>query len=553
MSMTQRPGAPDVLQYMTINDFSPGIIQKLNSFSLTGASPAQLGAARLENTYRCVALPNGGLGPLPKRYYDYSRAAIGNAATRYVTGFNLMGPISSVVTNFPQMNEQDTSLHNEEYFLGFGYESGGNHIERMDALQPWSGAATLLNLFTDTDANLTDIYGPWYIDTWTYANGFAPPVTGYAGALFSWARPWNNVFSPSTNFIYPDPAIATPFVNGCIGGGGPAVAHQSRIVASSRAGATASGFGTGQMYRTTPLNFSDPMDDGSVAGEFLAYGYEKPFGIGALASLSASDLLVIHNRGGAYLIQGDLAYPTVRHLPGVMGTGGTECVGTSSALGFVYGVNKGGVRVWSGGESSLPLASQLEDNFWMPPGMSKVRRYKGKFATWKDYILAPNNWLFDTNTKGWWKLEDNAVMEYGFFESSGFNNVLYGARTTFSDASPICISGWDPAVGASSYSWQSQPLGPSLHRVIDVREVQIIVQGAGTITYTLTGGVADVTAALAIPAAAASVPQMLRTNVKWQGSNVLCRVEANSGSSAAAPVIYAIKLGYKERMDVAKI
>ncbi len=159
------------LNWFNLADFSPGIVQKLNSFSLTGASPAPLGAARLENTYRCVALAGGGLGPLPKRFYDYSRTAIGNAATRTITGFHVAGPIAAHSQNMLVQDETDATQRLEAFFLGFGYESGGVHTERLDSLDAWLSSSSILTLYSNTAGAVTGIFGPWYIDSFRDAAG----------------------------------------------------------------------------------------------------------------------------------------------------------------------------------------------------------------------------------------------------------------------------------------------------------------------------------------------------------------------------------------------
>lgn len=540
------------LEWFAIDDFSPGIVQRLNNFALTGASPAPIGAARLENTYRCVALPGGGIGPLPKRFYDYSRTAIGNAAERTITGFHAAGPIyTGALSTFTQHDETDPTVRMEEFLLGFGYESGGSHVEKIEAFQVWSASPTaVLVLNNYTNATLTGVYGPTYFDDFRDANG-TPGAVGYKCVVMGWSRPWNTS-SAEIALEYPDPAAAgTPFTGTAVAAG-IVCTHQSRMTVAIRAG-TVAPWGTGSAKETETIYFSDPMDPQSASGEYINIGPENPSSIGVLASLSASDLLVIKHRGGAYLVQGDLAFPTVRHLPGVTSTGGTECVGAGTRLGFIYGINNGGVHVWSGADESTPLAPQLEDNFWIPSGSALLRRYKGRFTQWKDYILAPNNWLFDMATKGWWRLEDpDDEYEYGFFQPSPFNNVLFGARTIFSDADPVCISGWNPKEAASSYSWQSQTLPLARSRRITLREIQLIAQGVGTITVTLTGSetTADKTVTFPLPAAAATHPVLLRKMLAWEGEYLSIRVESAHSSTGAAPIVQSIRGGYHQDMRI---
>lgn len=548
-TMERQGGGPENLEWFAIDDFSPGIVQKKNSFTFTGASPSPLGAAQAEDTYRCVALPGGGLGPLPKKFYNYSRAAI-SAETKTVSGFHLHAGITNAIADFPASDETDPTVRTEEFFVGYGYESGGAHRERVDALKVWNTVpTTVLQLYEDNDAVLTDVYGPFYMDDFRHANGVAGAV-GWPCIAVNWVRPITAITGANRDgFVYPSPAAAgTPYTESSIDGG-IMCTHQSRIVVATRSGTVAS-WGA----ETETIYFSDPMDPGSALGEYINVGPENLSSYGVLASLSANDLFGIKHRGGAYLIQGDLAFPMVRHLPGVVSTGGTECNGIATRLGFVYGVNNGGVYVWQGADESTPLSPQLEDNFWIASGTAKLRRYKGKFATWKDYIIAPNNWLFDMATKGWWRLDTPVDGEYHLFHTSPFNNVLFGARTTFSDASPIVISGWDPENSASSFSWKSQPLPLTYNRRVTVREVQVIAQGVGDITLSVIGSTSDQSKNIVwtLPAEAATHPVLLRKRLSWQGSYVQLQLGSYHSSTGPAPIINAIRGAYHTDQQIAE-
>ena len=67
------PTDPRIDQWITIADFSPGIQQKVMTPGIVQPSPGGQGAASILNTYRCISLPGGGLGPLPKRYESFTK------------------------------------------------------------------------------------------------------------------------------------------------------------------------------------------------------------------------------------------------------------------------------------------------------------------------------------------------------------------------------------------------------------------------------------------------------------------------------------------------
>ena len=93
--MSQTQGShDDPLQWTTIADFSQGIIANSNFAFGAGAANAvpatQIGAAQQSGTYNCMALPSGGLGPLPG---EISNVVTGQTGT--VVGAIAYGPISS--------------------------------------------------------------------------------------------------------------------------------------------------------------------------------------------------------------------------------------------------------------------------------------------------------------------------------------------------------------------------------------------------------------------------------------------------------------------------
>src|SRR5487761_2414506 len=63
-------------QWVSLADFTPGIYDNSNIAGISPVIPAPLGAADARYTQGCMALPNGGLGPLPKFTTTYSYATL---------------------------------------------------------------------------------------------------------------------------------------------------------------------------------------------------------------------------------------------------------------------------------------------------------------------------------------------------------------------------------------------------------------------------------------------------------------------------------------------
>src|SRR3954470_10605007 len=99
------PMPAEDLRWYTLSDFSPGIRHKLGLVGQGSAqcpvpsqghpSHALTGIAAQQGTYRCIALPTGGLGPLPRRVYSYSRDHwfADRIGPTYVSGFHVAGPV----------------------------------------------------------------------------------------------------------------------------------------------------------------------------------------------------------------------------------------------------------------------------------------------------------------------------------------------------------------------------------------------------------------------------------------------------------------------------
>src|ERR1700722_8860270 len=95
MTMVQNPDPG--LTFFTVDDFRPGIISQANyayqagdntsPVPVTGISPTSA-AAQPFGTFACMALPSGGLGPLPSvtNTYFAPSGTINSGVTNWITG-----------------------------------------------------------------------------------------------------------------------------------------------------------------------------------------------------------------------------------------------------------------------------------------------------------------------------------------------------------------------------------------------------------------------------------------------------------------------------------
>lgn len=535
------------VQLLTFSDFSPGIVQRIGTVGAVANSPSPIGAASITNTYRCISLPGGGLGPLPKNtttlsFTDRSTTALPAGVTAAATGFLLYGPVykESSGGQFATLSATPFEIH-----LGYEYVSGGSQVQTWRKYPYYSADASVV---INTESNTpTTPFGPTYF-TLTCMADATPTTLGYPVIVGC----WNQVRDPDEGdnycYIYPDPTDATTVVTdaplslGTVAG--VVFSHQSRLCFFIR-GRTLHGANSGVTPINEGIRWTLPNESTVETVGVAQFGLEAPYGYGAWGSLTSSDLLLIKNHGGAYLIQGDINNPIVRRFPSVLGTNGVEVIGTASNVGFVYGVNNDGVYAWQGGDASLLLSPQLEDGFWQAP--TSTYRFAGQFQSWGDLILCPNNYIFDTKTNAWWRIEDTATRLYYAWQIDPMNNIAYGLRPTFSDVSPIYAGGYSSSTPAVNYSWQSQPFNVFDRRRTQIRGVYLTAQGSGTVTITFTSdeGAGSIISSPNVPTLSTTGPTRVRLPMQAFGSEFVMRVVSDGGATAA-PIIYTIDLEVQE-------
>jgi hypothetical protein len=603
------------LKWIDLTDFRAGIVHNLGYFSpgsgLSGYGPGQQGMASMDSTFACIALPGGGLGPLPRQDWTYARnspAAGGNVATWGVS-FYIFGPIFPP-TGMPLastdidagiayygLNVRDvtSTTHPVEFFLGFEGVTGDHATRRTRVVRDrvfavgntFTGAANQSQPIETIDATNfgpNTLFAPVYFtaghlnpDDTTQAGpttigiNYQEPRTTYnAAAAKSFADLWPDPSNTNrgsganghdTDFVYR--YNDAPFVHSV---GGLMVYFQQRIVFLHRGGrshywkngATIIGDGVksnDEVIWTVPNGISfDPAN-------YVNLNASGGAGYGTVHPLTASDLFLVKHSGGAVLIQGDLDNPTIRDLVNVTSTGGTECIGATSIAGFIYGVNRDGVYAWEGGDSSNFLSPQLPPDFWLSTASENMLDYKGSFATWNNKVLVPNGWVYDITNSGWWRMMDPSVFAPNQWRVNPVNGYLYGCTATVADDGTNLttgfIRGFNPSKGANSYSWKSQPMFvQDPQRLVTVRECDFTVQGTGTIVVTVlddtdTASGPAQTLTLAGPS---TVPQFLRASLAGRAAaNVKVKIVATGAGAGAdpAPVIYHARFGYEEREKAA--
>jgi len=389
---------------------------------------------------------------------------------------------------------------------------------------------------------------------------------------------WNRVIG-----IFPNPSDVGATDSGFLGGthDGPLdetfkdachlVAHQGRMVAITRT-QKQTGELTGGSEEwgiiTESVTYSPVQDFYGELGfgcfETAQFGEEKPFRSGVVASITADEIIFIKDREGAVLVRGDLDNPTVVQLPYVESTHGAYNIPAKTNFGLVYGTVNG-VYVWEGGESSRHLSAQLDGWFWNHDVSLNYLGNRGRFAWWNPWVVAPNNFVFDSRTESWWRIDTpantNVSCNVADVVNTGNRLYLFPHKINGS-AKPMWYTA-TPDNLADTYTWQSQPLMETRARVVTVQEVHIVVTpastAAGSVAVTLTGYDKDGTAVTPVTVtftlAANTNPQMLHKDVaaNFQATHMQVKIVVNANdTNAPAPKIHSVKLATATRARVAK-
>lgn len=216
-------------------------------------------------------------------------------------------------------------------------------------------------------------------------------------------------------------------------------------------------------------------------------------GFGAAASMNASELFLIRDTGGGAIVRGDLESPQVTDYPGIPSTNGAANIPAVTPLGMVYGT-RDGVYAWAGADQMQKLSNQIEGWFWRPsdnstrsnmPGVSH-----GKFGYSPPFIYAPNNWVLDTRSGGWFRLTDPTDPTSAVYKDYNVSATgkVYASPGQYSPAtSRLVADRFNPELLAHKWRWVSQTLPVASSKIVRFSELVVVASGVGVLTFTLKG------------------------------------------------------------------
>lgn len=549
---------PAELQYLTIEDFRPGIQHR--TYGVGDSTKAPPGAADPDATFRCRALPWGGLGPMPSLQQTKTKSLLDSPVEDdliRIVGLHVTGPMQSFTYTSEYDGVENTELHIVYEYIKSDDESHAFHWERH---QIWRATQNVNIVYENV--NIDHPGGPFghfyhpasLCDARLHATD--PTQLGDLFVCCGW-HPDDMDSADNIWMLYPNPLFPNADNTAVILDVNEStiiVQHQGRIVSIDNHvfdhGGTGSWIVNDQLVWTQVNLPTVEMDGLTVVG--VGVFTQGPIsGYGAVVSASAQELLLIKHRGGGTTISGDLDDPTVFSLPGVTSTRGAVTLGVYTPKGFVYGVRDGGVCAWGGGDTSEKLSVNLEDDFWQMKPDDWVD-FDGKFSLSNELLLVPNNWVYDFETQSWWRIEDPETYQIFQWAASPLSSMFYGAPATYADDGPIWYR-FDHSIPVSDYVWQSQYLAGSIDRVMEIREIRlraISPNGASQVIATITTEEGD-TQSETFEVTTTTIPKLLRIDTYIQGTGIKVKLEASTspdegGAAASAPIIYEVHLGVQQ-------
>lgn len=292
---------------------------------------------------------------------------------------------------------------------------------------------------------------------------------------------------------------------------------------------------------------------------------KNPSNVGVICSW-AGEMLIVKWRGGGVLVRGSLDDGQAIPLPNVPSTNGLNCIPALTELGVVYGTADG-AALWSGGTDVRNISPQLNGWFWDVGTESGVGRFNegrrknaisGRFNYSYPFVYAPNDWIMDVRTGGWFRLVNPATdtnpYKHMFYSTNSFGKV-YACRGCYDEDNLDVIDIYDSYERTTDYQWVSQPVIQSMVNEVDADEIILTAQGNGQITVFLTGVDGQETEE-AFEINSPDRPYRIARNTHVRASELVVTIKAegaNVGSNqTAAPVVHMLSVGLSEATGLAR-
>ena len=315
---------------------------------------------------------------------------------------------------------------------------------------------------------------------------------------------------------------------------------------------------------TLKQNIWERYDNGTPRPS--TFGANKnPSNVGVICSW-AGEMLIVKWRGGGVLVRGNMNDSQAIPLPNVPSTNGLNCIPAFTELGVVYGTADG-VALWSGGTEVQNISPQLNGWFWNVGSASGVGRFNegrrknaisGRFSYSYPFVYAPNDWIMDVRTGGWFRLIDPATdtnpYKHMFYSTNSFGKV-YACRGCYDSENLDIIDIYDSYERTDEYQWVSQPIIQSMVSEVDADEIILTCQGRGQVTVFLTGIDGQETEE-AFEINSPDRPYRVARNTHVRASELVVTIRSEGAGTGdnrtEAPVVHMLSVGLSEATGLAR-
>lgn len=537
--------------WLHIDDFTPGIWNNQWISTQGQIVPAPLGSAVELGTWCCGALAGGGLGPLPAMDQSASYPVWEpGVTTAYCTGF---------LVNPGLDNGDDEIIHI--------FESDNGTTHYLDVWSHIPQTNTVTNILSSPSGTTPGYFGSPY-PTFTrmtlggtgnphpevvFPAAVATDSQGTAGHLYIYP-PILSPTSPSVQDLIVGPSSTT----------GQVIAYGNRVIVLTGINY---GWPVGSGINTNEnINYTDPPQSTTYGDQQSVLGTEIPWGYGAWGTQSVGELILIKKYGGAVMLNGDIDAPSsVITLPAVQSTGDFVGQACSDRIGLIYCSEDQGAWLWNGGNTSQKISMPVRDNFYVNADtVPNCNNYGFNAQRWQDWIIFSNNWLYNPDTNSWWVLYPSTgngdtttpAQPLFWFDQSRYGNFMYASPMGLVDNGTLqadWLLRFNSKQGASHYKWTMTPYAVgSPQRTADILQVLVRVSDpANTGTAHFTVSVPGTTWTESITSGITSTPTTFRFNMGADTlglDNIQIAINGdNTTSGAAAPVIWSVDIGYKDR------
>jgi hypothetical protein len=553
------------LQWAGIADFSPGIHQIV-------APSRPPGAAQAEGTYRCRSADGGALVPLPRRKESLAGLAskTGHSAAQIITpefrivGLHAAGPVYNAYSPYQSYGPEQS---NTELFVAVEYWREGGDLDRQHLRVLRMNHNTVFPQWRSiwSTSKQAEPYNPKavpvYADFVTTRSNNAD--ADQSGPTVTVACVYGNVFmypddsNPSGNTTrkLPGDISFTKGLLSCVN----IVGHQGRIVGFPLSvtwhGEKNWWIGNEQFWWTKVNDLRTLADQLSGKLYWVNAGFEDPSGYQAMASLTADELFLVKSKGGGLVLRGSLNNFTAVNYPYIRSAGYSLNKGTTTPIGFAYPVDASGLWVWAGGEASEHVSKQLESDFWRPPVQApagdpepaEFLHYPTQCANWGEWAALPNNWLWDTDYGGFWRIEDPADVVLHRWSVDWRSRRAFASPSGVRTDDDVAVYSYDKSDLASNYRWHGHPQSATMDREVELREVVVVASGIGEVrvrAYSATDQVGQTKTF--VVNGTPSRPTIQRQGYAVNGAMLTFELDVSADSPLEpAPTVHEIRYGVR--------